>query len=84
MKVFTLEGNGSVHPSRLDAEAQAVAAGGAHPADVFLSTDDAAYGGSGYGHRDAVFTEPVPFHGHPQSVTFDLPPLAAVVLAPAP
>ncbi len=49
-----------------------------------LSTDDGAYGGSGYGSPDAVPTEPVPFHGQPQSVRIDLPPLAAVVLVPVP
>ncbi|MBZ5639959.1 MAG: 1,4-alpha-glucan branching protein GlgB [Acidobacteriia bacterium] len=49
-----------------------------------LSTDDPAYGGSGYGGLESVLTEPIPFHGQPQSVKLDLPPLAAMVLVPAP
>ncbi len=49
-----------------------------------ISTDDAAYGGSGYGHFEEAWTEPVPMHGQHQSVVISLPPLSAVVLVPAP
>jgi len=47
-----------------------------------LSSDDARYGGSGYGVPDVIQTEPEPWHGRPQSVRLRLPPLAAIVLAP--
>ncbi len=47
-----------------------------------LSSDDQAWGGSGYGHFDDAPTDPSPFHGHAQSLELTLPPLAALVLAP--
>jgi 1,4-alpha-glucan branching enzyme len=47
-----------------------------------LSSDDAAYGGSGYHTRARVETEPAPMHGYPQSMRLTLPPLGAIVLAP--
>jgi len=50
---------------------------------VRLSTDDPRYGGSGYPVTPRTETEPVPWHGHPQSIRVRLPPLAALVLAPA-
>ena len=41
------------------------------------------FGGSGYsGATPSVDTEHVPWHGHPQSISLRLPPLAALVLAP--
>ncbi len=49
-----------------------------------FSSDDGAFGGGGYGHAEFVHTEPVPMHGHAQSVTLDLAPLSALVLVPAP
>jgi 1,4-alpha-glucan branching enzyme len=49
-----------------------------------LSTDDREWGGSGYAEFESVETEASPFHGQSQSVEIALPPLAAVVLAPAP
>ncbi len=48
-----------------------------------LSSDDAHFGGSGFGTRREVETEPVWFHGCEQSVVLRVPPLAAIVLAPA-
>jgi 1,4-alpha-glucan branching enzyme len=48
-----------------------------------LSTDDAAYGGSGYRTRERVETERAPMHGYQQSMRLTLPPLGAIVLAPA-
>jgi 1,4-alpha-glucan branching enzyme len=47
-----------------------------------FSTDDARFGGSGYPARTRVETQPSPFHGFPQSMVIDLPPLAALVLVP--
>jgi 1,4-alpha-glucan branching enzyme len=47
-----------------------------------LSSDDAIYGGSGYDTPARLVTEPVAWHGHPQSARFRLPPLAALLLAP--
>ena len=47
-----------------------------------LSTDDRAWGGSGYGEIAGAIAEPIPFHGHPQSIEISLPPLSALVLAP--
>jgi 1,4-alpha-glucan branching enzyme len=48
--------------------------------EVLLSSDDPAFGGSGYGLTVRVETEPVPFHGYGQSVVLALPPLGALVL----
>ena len=47
-----------------------------------LDSDDARFGGSGFGARERVETEPSPFHGFPQSVRLRLPPLSAVVMVP--
>ena len=48
-----------------------------------LSTDDARFGGSGYNRVPTVQTEASPFHGFPQSMRLNLPPLGALILAPA-
>ena len=48
-----------------------------------LNSDAHEYGGSGYATRAAVDSEPIAWHGYPQSVGLRLPPLAALVLAPA-
>ena len=45
-----------------------------------LNSDDAVYGGSGVGSGGVVRAEPVPFHGHAQSLVLTLPPLGAVYL----
>jgi 1,4-alpha-glucan branching enzyme len=47
-----------------------------------LSTDDQAFGGSGFHARADVTAEPSPLHGYPQSITLDLPPLSVLVLVP--
>jgi 1,4-alpha-glucan branching enzyme len=47
-----------------------------------LNSDDVAYGGSGFCTATRFEAEPVPWHRRQQSFTIDLPPLAAVVLAP--
>jgi 1,4-alpha-glucan branching enzyme len=48
-----------------------------------LSSDASEFGGSGYPTRARVETEPTAWHGFPQSMRVCLPPLSAVVLAPA-
>ena len=47
-----------------------------------INTDAAEYGGSGLGNGGAVMTEPVPAHGHAQSVLLTIPPLATLMLLP--
>jgi 1,4-alpha-glucan branching enzyme len=47
-----------------------------------LGTDDAQWGGSGYGAEDRVTTDDVPYHGRRYSVELPLPPLSAIVLVP--
>jgi 1,4-alpha-glucan branching enzyme len=47
-----------------------------------LNSDAAVYGGSDQGNLGALHTSPVPAHGHGQSLTMRLPPLAAVILTP--
>ncbi|MGD9738360.1 MAG: 1,4-alpha-glucan branching protein GlgB [Bauldia sp.] len=46
-----------------------------------VNTDAAAYGGSNMGNNGGVRTEPIPAHGHPQSISLTLPPLATLFLA---
>jgi 1,4-alpha-glucan branching enzyme len=48
-----------------------------------FSSDRPQYGGSEFPTPPAVDTEPVPFHGYPQSLRLRLPPLGALVLAPS-
>jgi 1,4-alpha-glucan branching enzyme len=50
--------------------------------DILLSSDSTRFGGSGFGQEGSVHTDPSPFHGYPQSVSLNLPPLGALVLAP--
>ncbi|HEY5834032.1 MAG TPA: 1,4-alpha-glucan branching protein GlgB [Streptomyces sp.] len=47
-----------------------------------LNTDDLRYGGSGVLLDGPVTSAPVPWHGHPHSITLTLPPLATVWLRP--
>jgi len=47
-----------------------------------LNTDSAHYGGSDMGNCGAVIAQPIPSHGHPQSLVLNLPPLGALWLAP--
>jgi 1,4-alpha-glucan branching enzyme len=48
-----------------------------------FSSDDPRFGGSGLGTLAALDTDPVAMHGHAQSLALRLPPLGAIVLAPA-
>jgi 1,4-alpha-glucan branching enzyme len=43
-----------------------------------LDSDAHEYGGSGQGNMGGVEAAPIPLHGRPYSMTFTLPPLAAV------
>jgi 1,4-alpha-glucan branching enzyme len=45
-----------------------------------LNSDAAAYGGTNQGNGGAVESEPVPAHGHAQSLRLVLPPLATLYL----
>ena len=47
-----------------------------------LSTDDPAWGGSGFGEFSRLPAHDIPWHGRRYSIELDLPPLSAVVLAP--
>jgi len=47
-----------------------------------LNSDAEPYGGSNLGNLGRVETEPVPAHGHPQSLRLTLPPLGMVVMKP--
>ncbi|MEU8901019.1 1,4-alpha-glucan branching protein GlgB [Nocardia sp. NPDC048505] len=49
-----------------------------------LDTDAADFGGSGLGHRGAVPTEALPWHGRPHSVSLTLAPNSALWLAGPP
>jgi 1,4-alpha-glucan branching enzyme len=49
-----------------------------------LSSDDLEWGGSGFGAIAGVDTQASPFHGYAQSIEVTLPPLGALVFAPAP
>lgn len=49
---------------------------------VILDTDDPAFGGTGWRRGAVLDTEPVAAQGQPWSLPLDLPPLAAVWLAP--
>ena len=50
---------------------------------VELDTDAEAFGGSGYcAEQRTVETEEEPAHGRPYSLSLNLPPLAALILAP--
>ena len=48
-----------------------------------LNTDAACYGGSDLGNGGGVTAEPVPHHGHDQSVVLTLPPLATLIFISA-
>ena len=45
-----------------------------------INTDAACYGGSDLGNAGGVGTQPLLAHGHAQSLTLTLPPLACVML----
>ena len=48
------------------------------------NSDAAEYGGAGLGNYGAVDAVAEPWHGQPASIVLTLPPLAAVLLVPAP
>ena len=45
-----------------------------------LNSDAAIYGGSNVGNEGGRATEPIPAHGHPQSLVLTLPPLGVLIL----
>jgi 1,4-alpha-glucan branching enzyme len=45
-----------------------------------LNTDATVFAGSGVGNLGAVTADPLPSHGHPQSLSLTLPPLSTLVL----
>jgi 1,4-alpha-glucan branching enzyme len=49
-----------------------------------LNSDAWPYAGSNVGNAGGVSTEPVPAHGHQQSLTLTLPPLSALILKKSP
>ena len=49
-----------------------------------VTTDDPRFGGTGINRVLEVRTEPSPFHGYPQSIGLNLPPLGALILVPGP
>ena len=48
-----------------------------------INSDSNVYGGSNLGNQGMVATEPLPSHGHQQSVRLNLPPLGFLLLKPA-
>ena len=51
---------------------------------TLLSTDDPRFGGSGYMPIDTVQAEATSFHGYPQSIALNLPPLGVMILGVEP
>jgi 1,4-alpha-glucan branching enzyme len=49
-----------------------------------INTDAALYGGSNIGNGGGAGTEPIASHGHPQSLSLTLPPLATLILERVP
>jgi 1,4-alpha-glucan branching enzyme len=47
-----------------------------------LNSDADVYGGGNIGNLGGVYTEPIPMHGHPQSVSVRIPPLGMLILRP--
>lgn len=47
-----------------------------------LNSDAGIYGGGNLGNLGGCYSEPIPAHGHPQSISLTLPPLAMVMLRP--
>jgi len=54
------------------------------PYAELLNTDAVCYAGSGVGNAGRVDAQPLPSHGHPFSLSLNVPPLGAVVLRPFP
>jgi 1,4-alpha-glucan branching enzyme len=51
--------------------------------DEILNSDAKLYGGSGQGNLGTIEATNTPAHGHPQSLSLTIPPLAVVLLMPA-
>ncbi len=49
-----------------------------------LNSDAEPYGGSGAGNAGEVTSEPIAYHGHPQSLSLTVPPLGFLLLEPRP
>jgi len=49
---------------------------------VLANSDDEGYGGSGVDAGSGLVATSVGSHGHEQSISVDLPPLAVVILSP--
>jgi 1,4-alpha-glucan branching enzyme len=47
-----------------------------------MNTDASVYGGSDVGNAGGTSTEPIPSHGHGQSLLLELPPLGCLMLKP--
>ncbi len=50
--------------------------------EQLFSSDEVEFGGSGYAPRAVIPSEPVAYHGRPQSICVAIPPLGALILAP--
>jgi 1,4-alpha-glucan branching enzyme len=48
-----------------------------------MNSDAEVYGGSNCGNGGVVFSEPIASHGHPQSLSLNLPPLGFLLLKPS-
>ena len=46
---------------------------------VAFNTDDAVFGGNGFGDKAPLKTEKIPFHDQQQSFVVDLPPMSTVI-----
>ena len=47
-----------------------------------INSDAGIYGGSNIGNMGGVYSEPIPAHGHPQSIELRLPPLSVLIMKP--
>jgi 1,4-alpha-glucan branching enzyme len=47
-----------------------------------LNSDSELYAGSNVGNASMVKADPIPFHGHEQSLSLTLPPLGCIILEP--
>ena len=47
-----------------------------------LNSDSGTYGGGNVGNMGGLYSEPIPTHGHAQSIALRLPPLGMLILPP--
>jgi 1,4-alpha-glucan branching enzyme len=47
-----------------------------------LNSDADIYGGGNVGNLGGTYSEPIPMHGHPQSISVRVPPLGLLILRP--